>query len=198
MLRPNPGTPRYALGSVIAAGSVVGMLKEAAKSSHELPVETVPPILPLSEPYVTTGGQQIPLPQQKPVPDIIKLPEETLPVIPESLDNPDLILPEETDYDIEVPMEKVTTPCKIVIRKLDVKDIDLWKPKPKRQTHEQDDDDPVPKTAGHQPQLPKTPNRPKPAAAGSSTSVGTPKQNTPGGFRLVSGYGLRNRPKPTL
>ena len=45
LLRPNPGTPGYALGSVIAAGSVVGMLKEAAKSNQELPEETVSPIV---------------------------------------------------------------------------------------------------------------------------------------------------------
>ena len=83
-----------------------------------------------------------------------------------------------------------TTPCKIVVRKLDANDINLWKPKPGKCAIVSDPDTPLPAT-------PIKNDANKPSAAGSSMSAGTSNTNTPANYRIVSGYGLRNRPKPT-
>ena len=183
LLRPNPGMPGYALGSVISAGSVVGMLKESVKSNPELPEETVSPIVSLNVPYLTTAGEEINLPVHEKVPDIVELPDET----PLSVSVPTVDLPplNESEY-LSIP----TTPCKIVVRKLDANDINLWKPKPRKSAIISDPDA----------LLPATPIKnvaSKPSAAGSSTSADTSNINTPAKYRTVSGYGLRNRPKPT-
>ena len=136
MLRPNPGTLGYALGSVIAAGSVVGMLKEAVKSKQELPEETVSPIVSLNVPYLTTGGDEINLPVQEDVPTIVELPDETLPSEP--VPTNDLPQLNETEHHAEY----VTMPCKIVVRKLDANDINFWKPKTAKCTTASDPDIP--------------------------------------------------------
>ena len=238
LLRPNPGTPGYALGSVIAAGSVVGMLKEAAKSEQELPEETVFPIVPLNEPYVTTGGDKINPPLEENVPNIVELPDETVINANESITHqsqenvPNLVtLPDETLEDAalllndlppvkeslpgktslveeEEPcntlldasksiyrVEHGTTPCSIVIRKLDKSDINLWKPKSVKCANALGRS-----SVSDQSSQPKTPNNGdamKPSTDGNATPSNTSNADTQAGYRIVSGYGLRNRPKPT-
>ena len=225
LLRPNPGTPGHALGSVIAAGSVVGMLREAAKSEQDSPEETVFPIVSLNVPYVATDGHEVNLPVQENVEDIVEIPDETMgnvSVFTDELQPLQNSLPDETPLsgvsapvddslpdetplnDDQVPVsvspktdekprdEHGVIPCKIVVRKLDKSDINLWKPKPSRCVRI-----PTVSNLDNPPEPPNNSTAAKSTTDGSATPSSTSNTDIPNGYRIVSGYGLRNRPKPT-
>ena len=180
LLRPKPGTPRYLQGSVIAEGSVTNVLQQARAGKIKLPLQSKPQdlpvelpdetpfkIFPIPGPYVTTSGLEIDYPGHDEAPEILELPDETAdPVIV----NPQDIQRDDSDLTADAEKEIISTrPCSLVLRRLSDKDITLWEPKNKKRELLEETD------------------------MTDDVDILGP---IPPGPRMVSGYGLRNRPKP--
>ena len=116
---------------------------------------------------------------------------DELPEILELLEDPEDVELEHQDTQFEDPKPKsgtvTTRPCSLILRKLTAKDITLWEAKDKNIKLPDETD--VADVANIQ-----GPPGTVPVILGTAT-ISAPSA-APSGPRIVSGYGLRNRPKP--
>ena len=138
-------------------------------------------ILPIPGPYVTTSGLEINYPEFDDVPETIELPDNTIDVVDDQQDE----LREDLQPINDAPI--TTRPCSLILRKLTAEDINLWEPKNKKQ--KLPDKTEITDSVDIQ-----GPPGTVPIVLGTAT-ISTPPAN-PLGPRILSGYGLRNRPKP--
>ena len=164
----------------------------------ELPDKTPSRILPIPGPYVMTC-LEIDNPDYDDAPEIVELPDETVDDVHPEIDNQRGL--QDVDPDLSVGTEKETIsmkPCSLVLRRLSDKDIALWKPKNKKHGLQEETElnigltnsDDLENTPGTSSTVTSTP-----VVLGTVT-ISSPLVNPPGP-RMVSGYGLRNRPKPS-
>ena len=193
LLRPKPGSSRYLQGSIIAEGSVTNMLHQASVGKIKLPLQSQPQdlpvelpdetpsqILPIPGPYVATSGLEVNYPERDELPEILELPDDTVDVVTNQQDK-------QCEDPRPISGTITTRPCGVILRKLTAKDITLWEPKNKN--IELPDETDVADVANIQ-----GPPGTVPVILGTAT-ISTPPVLPPGP-RMVSGYGLRNRPKP--